>query len=301
MPIGLLTGLGAALAWGTMDIASALASRRIGSLRVVAGVQLVGATILVVVALLTRTALPTDATALALSALLGLIGAGAYLAYFTGLRAGPIAVVSGVVAAYGGLTVVLSVVLRGETLTTLQALGATIATVGVILTGIAFEGHWRSTRLAGPGVIFSIVALILFAMMAITTDVAIGYAEWLQVLLVSRLVNASLGLVVVGIVVWLAARRTPATPGEPSAQVIAVPSRRVVAIVVLAGVLDVAGLAIFAFGISEAPTWLVGLASSFGPAVTILIAVAFLGERLKPIQWFGLSGVAVGMIAIAIP
>ena len=301
MPIGLLTGLGAALAWGSMDIASALASRRIGSLRVVAGVQLVGATILVVVALLTSTGLPSDPTALALSALLGLIGAGAYLAYFTGLRVGPIAVVSGVVAAYGGLTVVLSVVLRGETLTTLQALGASIATVGVILTGIAFEGHWRSTRLAGPGVIFSIVALVLFAMMAITTDVAIGYADWLQVLLVSRVVNASLGLVVVGLVVWLAARRARADHGDPAAHAIIVPSRRVLATVVLAGVLDVAGLAVFAYGISTAPTWLVGLASSFGPAVTILIAVAFLGERLKPIQWFGLSGVAVGMVAIAIP
>ena len=301
MPIGLLTGLGAALAWGSMDIASALASRRIGSLRVVAGVQLVGATILVVVALLTSTGLPSDPTALALSALLGLIGAGAYLAYFTGLRVGPIAVVSGVVAAYGGLTVVLSVVLRGETLTTLQALGASVATVGVILTGIAFEGHWRSTRLAGPGVIFSIVALVLFAMMAITTDVAIGYADWLQVLLVSRVVNATLGLVVVGLVVWLAARRVRADPGDPEAHAIIVPSRRVLATVVLAGVLDVAGLAVFAYGISTAPTWLVGLASSFGPAVTILIAVAFLGERLKPIQWFGLSGVAVGMVAIAIP
>ena len=48
---------------------------------------------------------------------LGLIGAGAYLAYFTGLQFGPIAVVSGMVAAFGGLTVVLSVVFRGETLT----------------------------------------------------------------------------------------------------------------------------------------------------------------------------------------
>ncbi len=302
MPIGLLTGLGAALAWGTMDIASALASRRIGSLRVVAGVQLVGALVLVVVVLLTSTALPSDPTALALSALLGLIGAGAYLSYFTGLRVGPIAVVSGVVAAYGGLTVVLSVVLRGETLTTVQALGASIATIGVILTGIAFEGHWRSTRLAGPGVIFSIVALILFAMMAITTDVAIGYADWLQVLLVSRVVNATLGLVVVGIVVWLAARRARAAKdGDAAAKAFVVPSRRVVATVILAGMLDVAGLAVFAYGISVAPTWLVGLASSFGPAVTIIIAVAFLGERLKPIQWFGLSGVAAGMVLIALP
>ena len=298
MPIGLLTGLGAALAWGTMDIASALASRRIGSLRVVAGVQLVGAAILVMVALLTDTSIPTDPTALALSVLLGLIGGGAYLAYFTGLRVGPIAVVSGVVAAYGGLTVVLSVVLRGETLTPLQALGASIATIGVILTGIAFEGNWRSTRFAGPGVIFSIVALILFAMMAITTDVALEHADWLQVLLVSRLVNAALGVGVVLVVIWLAARRRP---GDPLAAAVIVPSQRVIATVTLAGVLDVAGLAVFAFGLSTAPTWLVGLASSFGPAVTILIAVAFLGERLKPIQWFGLCGVAVGMVAIANP
>jgi len=250
------------------------------------------------VALLTDTSIPTDPTALALSVLLGLIGGGAYLAYFTGLRVGPIAVVSGVVAAYGGLTVVLSVVLRGETLTPLQALGASIATIGVILTGIAFEGNWRSTRFAGPGVIFSIVALILFAMMAITTDVALEHADWLQVLLVSRLVNAALGVGVVLVVIWLAARRRP---GDPLAAAVIVPSQRVIATVTLAGVLDVAGLAVFAFGLSTAPTWLVGLASSFGPAVTILIAVAFLGERLKPIQWFGLSGVAIGMIAIAIP
>ena len=80
-----------------------------------------------------------------------------------------------------------------------------------------------------------------------------------------------------------------------------VPVARVVAMIVLAGALDVIGLASFGYGLANAPTWLVGLASSFGPAVTILIAVAFLGERLKPIQWFGLSGVAVGMIAIAIP
>ena len=46
MPFGLLTGLGAALSWGTMDIASALASRRVGSLLVTAGVVVVSAVLL---------------------------------------------------------------------------------------------------------------------------------------------------------------------------------------------------------------------------------------------------------------
>ena len=65
--------------------------------------------------------------------------------------------------------------------------------------------------------------------------------------------------------------------------------------------LDVLGLLSFSYGLQHAETWLVGLASSFGPAVTILFAVAFLGERLKPIQWVGLAGVLLGMIAIGLP
>ncbi len=303
MPFGLLTGLGAALSWGTMDVASALASRRVGSLLVTAGVVVVSAVLLLLMTIASGTALPTDSPTLATSALLGLIGAGAYFAYFTGLRVGPIAVVSGMVAAYGGLTVVLSVVLRGETLTAIQAFGAAIATAGVILTGVAFEGGLRATRFAGPGVIFAIVALVLFSMMAITTDIALESAGWLQVLLVSRAVTAAIAIAVVGITAWRSGHLTDAvaTAVPPGPAATAMHGGRIVALIVVAGILDVLGLASFAIGLETAPTWLVGLASSFGPAVTILAAVAFLGERLKPIQWFGLAGVAIGMVAIALP
>jgi drug/metabolite transporter (DMT)-like permease len=296
MPFGLLTGLGAALSWGTMDVASALASRRIGSLLVTAGVVIVSSIWFVLLSLVSGTPVPSGPGTLAVCAVLGLIGAGAYFAYFTGLRYGPISVVSGMVAAYGGLTVVLSVVLRGESLTLIQAFGAAIATAGVILTGVAFEGGLRGTRFAGPGVVFAVVALVLFALMAIATDVALESAGWLQVLLISRLVTAAISILVVGV---FAARRAPAT--APDGSRLRFDRRRVIAAILFAGTLDVLGLASFAIGLERAPTWLVGLASSFGPAVTILVAVALLGERLKPIQWFGLSGVLVGMIAIALP
>jgi drug/metabolite transporter (DMT)-like permease len=66
-------------------------------------------------------------------------------------------------------------------------------------------------------------------------------------------------------------------------------------------VLDVAGLIVFTIGLEQSETWLVGLVSSFGPAFTILIAVLFLGERLRRVQWFGLAGVALGMVLIALP
>ncbi len=300
MPLGLLAGLGAALSWGTLDIFSALASRRIGSLKVTTGIQLTGAVLVVALALATGTAFPTDPVVIIGGTLVGLAGAGAYLSYFTGLRIGPIAVVSGMVAAYGGLTVVLAVLIRGESLTLVQAVGATVATIGVILTGVAFDGSIRGTRLASPGVGFAIVALVLFATMSIGSDIVIDMASWLEVLLVSRTANAILSTII--LVVALTVGRRVAEPlliGEPGGDLRV--DRRVVGFVAFAGLLDVVGLIVFTYGLEFAETWLVGLASSFGPAVTIVFAVAFLGERLKPIQWVGLAGVLAGMVAIGLP
>ena len=114
MPIGLLTGLVAAVSWGTLDVFSALASRRIGSLKVTTGLQIVGATLVLLLAFSSGATFPTDPFVLVGGMFVGLAGAGAYLTYFTGLRIGPIAVVSGVVAAYGGLTVVLAVLFPAQ-------------------------------------------------------------------------------------------------------------------------------------------------------------------------------------------
>lgn len=300
MPLGLLTGLGAALAWGTLDVLSALSSRRIGSLKVTTGIQVIGATVVILLAILTGVPFPTDPGVIIGGSLVGLAGAGAYLAYFTGLRIGPISIVSGMVAAYGGLTVILAVVIRGESLNVVQAAGATIATVGVILTGVAFDGSIRGTRLASPGVAFAIVALVLFAAMSIGSDIMIDVASWEQVLLVSRSANAILSTLILVIAMTVARHLAePLLIGAPGADRRI--DRRVIALVGMAGLLDVAGLMVFMYGLDVAETWLVGLASSFGPAVTIIVAVAFLGERLKPIQWLGLAGVLIGMVAIGFP
>jgi drug/metabolite transporter (DMT)-like permease len=306
MPLGLVTGLAAALCWGTLDIFSALAGRRIGSLKVTTGIQVIGAIFVIVLALALGTAFPTDPFVIVGGMIVGLAGAGAYLAYFTGLRIGPIAVVSGVVAAYGGLTVVLAVVIRGETLTTIQAVGAALATVGVIMTGVSFDGSLRGTRFASPGVIFAVVALVLFATMSIGSDIVIDHAGWLEVLLVSRTTNAIVTVVILLAAVTVARRiAQPVLIGEDGTDGSHDDLRRldgrVIALVTLAGLLDVLGLVVFMYGLEHAETWLVGLASSFGPAVTIIAAVALMGERLRPIQWVGLAGVLLGMIAIGLP
>jgi drug/metabolite transporter (DMT)-like permease len=296
MPLGLGHGLIAALCWGSTDVMASFAGRRLGSLHVVAVSQLASVVVAVVLAASQGVGLPSDPFALFLAALFGVIAAGAYLSFFTALRIGPLAVVSPVVAAYGGLTVVLSVLIRGETMTGLQGLGAALATLGVILTGIVFDGGWRGTRIVGRGVLFSLLAMLLFSILTAGLATPIRIAGWLPVLLVSRLANAATILTVL-IVVTVARPRGSdvllATSGSPTIRAIAAAGA--------AGLLDIVGFVAFAIGLEVAPTWIVGLASSFGPVVAVIVAVALWGERLRPTQWVGLAGIVAGLVAVALP
>ena len=296
MPLGLGHGLIAALCWGSTDVMASFAGRRLGSLHVVAVSQVASVVVAILLAASQGVGLPSDPFALFLAALFGVIAAGAYLSFFTALRIGPLAVVSPVVAAYGGLTVVLSVLIRGETLTGLQGLGAALATLGVILTGIVFDGGWRGTRIVGRGVLFSLLAMLLFSILTAGLATPIRIAGWLPVLLVSRLSNAATILTVL-IVVTLARPRGSdvllATSGSPTIRAIAAAGA--------AGLLDIVGFVAFAIGLEVAPTWIVGLASSFGPVVAVIVAVALWGERLRPTQWVGLAGIVAGLVAVALP
>ncbi len=295
MPPGLLFGLGAALMWGLTDVCAAIAGQRLGSLRVLAASQLAGAAVLVVVALALGEGPPTDPRAILAGVLVGLAGAGAYLSFFTALRIGPLSVVSPITAAYGGLTVVLAVIVRGESLSPGQAAGAALATIGVVFAGLVFDGGLRSARIVGRGVAFAMVALVLFAIMTVGSAEAIDITGWLPLILLARITQVAVGWSLLGIGLGLRPRWM--------APLLEAPQRRspsVIGIAVAAGLLDVVGLVSFAIGLERSETWLVGLASSFGPAVAVVVAVAFLGERLRPTQWLGLAGIAAGLAAVAL-
>jgi drug/metabolite transporter (DMT)-like permease len=296
VPLGLDYGLIAALCWGSTDVMATIGGRRLGSLPVAAISQITSLIVVVAVGIGLGVRLPSDPLILLASAAFGVIAAGAYLSFFTALRIGPLAVVSPVVAAYGGLTVVLSVALRGESLTGVQTAGAALSTLGVILTGLVFEGGWRGTRLVGRGVLFSIVAMILFSVLTVGMASPIEAAGWLPVLVTSRVANAATIWTILAVVTLLRPPRTAVLLATSAPR-----SARAVLAAGVAGVVDIVGFVAFAIGLEVAPTWIVGLASSFGPAVAVIVAVVLWGERLRPTQWVGLAGIAAGLVAVALP
>ncbi|MEA2518335.1 MAG: hypothetical protein QOF49_415 [Chloroflexota bacterium] len=300
MSIGLELGLIAAVCWGSTDVSAAIAGRRIGSLRVAAIVQLTSLATILVLCVVRGSWFPTRLEDILIATVTGIVAAGAYLSFFTALRIGPLSVVSPVVAAYGGLTVLLAVVLRGESLSLIQAVGAGLATIGVILTGLVSDRGWRSMRVAGKGVGFAIVALVCFAVLTIGMAGPIRSAGWLPVLLTARLANAVTVMSIVVIVFVF--HPTAAEPLVARASDRPLGRVRIAVIAAIAGgALDIAGLVAFAIGLEQAPAWIVGLASSFGPVVSVVVAIVLWREKLQPSQWLGLVGIALGLAAVALP
>jgi drug/metabolite transporter (DMT)-like permease len=297
MPPGLGLGLFASFAWGVVDVGAAIATRLVGSLRVLVGSQLVSLVVLVGIAALVPSLLgPTPVQGIVTAFPLGLLAAGAYLAYFTALRLGPLSIVSPVIVAYGGATVVLAVVFRGETLTTAQAAGAAVATAGVVLAGVTFEaGSLRGMRIVGPGVLAAVLTLVGFAVLTLLLAVPIREYGWLPAVIGSRIGNnlASILLLVVALR-WGTRRLGPLL--EPMTGW----SRTAVAATIVTGLFDVVAFVAYAIGLEVAPVWLVGLASSFGPVLAVGYAIWRLGERPHRTQWAGLALIALGVVVLAV-
>ena len=207
MPFGLLTGLGAALSWGTLDYRRPR-QPAVGSLRVTAGMQSSARPARSVVLVTGRSCRPTRGDRA--RSLLGLIGAGAYLA----LLHGPAG------SARSRSSAASSPRTAGSPSCS-RSSSAARASPAPGRRRDARHGRRRPDRrrvrrwlrrghLAGPGVVFAIVALVLFAVMAITMDVALEAADWIQVLVVSRLVIA---LVSILAIVGIARSRRAGLPG----------------------------------------------------------------------------------------
>jgi drug/metabolite transporter (DMT)-like permease len=189
---GLLFGLLAALAWGIGDTMTAVLGRRLGSIRTVAGIQLVSVLVLGAFLVVTQTAIPVDPAVLVPIVAIGVLASISYVVFVEALRRGPLTVVSPVVAAYGGGTAILAVFVLGEQPGVLRFVGVGITTLGVVLTSIVVDRSARTTRFGGPGVPLAIVALVTFAFVTVATSWAIRSVGWLPVAFVARFVNNAL-------------------------------------------------------------------------------------------------------------
>jgi uncharacterized membrane protein len=125
-------GLVAAIGWGVSSIAATYAARRMGTLAALLASQATGTIALTAVLVVLRPHL----LSLPSTTVLGLVGAGflsliGWLTYYRALEYGPVGIVSGTAATYGGVTALLAMMVLGEPMGRYGSIGGALAVAGV--------------------------------------------------------------------------------------------------------------------------------------------------------------------------
>ena len=271
-------GLSSALAWGAGDFNAGFASRKSGVVSVVLFSQLIGAALLLILALIFSESFP-PLRDMAYGGLAGIFGALGLMALYQGLSRGRM----GIVAPLSALVTAL------------------------LPIGFAFikEGLPRLSQLLGLVLALFSVWLLSFSK---TTEKRYGFTEFTLPLL------SGIGFGLFFILIDTASRTSVLWPlvgtrcvsismmaiffmASSSARV---PPRGQFPFVALAGICDVMGNTFFALATNIGRLDISAMLSSLFPGATVALAWFFLKEKLNPYQWVGVATALAALILISV-
>ncbi len=269
--LAILFALSAAAAWGSGDFTGGLVSRRVGPFHTVLISYSVGLLALVIVALVRREPFPAISDLMwgALAGLSGMVGLGFLLRGFVSGRMGIVAPVSAVLAA--AIPVVFTAFTEGLP-RQLQLLGFGFAIISIWLLS-------RPERLSGRpvGLGMALLAGLGFGGFFVALG-QVGESAVFWPLVAGRLAACT-----VMVVLALSTRRP------------LIPSPFPLALLVLAGILDVAGNLFFLLAMQLGRMDVTAVLGSLYPAVTAILAWVFTKEHMARLQ---ILGVAIAVLAI---
>ena len=273
MEIGILFGLGSALAFGSGDFAGGYATRRLSVFTVGAGAHLVGLLLVLGLLALTRPAAP-GLGSLAIGTVAGAVGGLGLIALYRGLSLGSM----GIVAALSGVGSVAIPVLAG------YALGRSPVSVGqwlgiaVALVAIAAASGATRTGVQPAAIALGVAAGLGFGLWFLLLDYAAeGSETW--ALVASRSASTTLlGALALGRRQFDGLRA-----GWP--------------IVATSGILDFSGNAAFVLSRGLVAVGVAAALAGLYPIVTVLLARIVLRESLPRL---GLAAVLLAVLGIVL-
>jgi uncharacterized membrane protein len=284
-------GLAAALGWGLSDLWAAISGRRIGSGRTVVISQIAAAIVVSLILVVVRPSLDRLPVVAGWLVVNGFLGAAAYATLYRALQLGPIAVVSPVLATYAIVPVLLAVVILGESLDALAAIGAAVTIAGAVLTSTDIRELRSETRTSIPGLPWAVASTLLFGVATYVMGWSAQEAGFLPSLWFGR---TAIAIVVVGasLVLWARSRtRVLGTAGMTTGAIW---------FAVAVGVAELAGTIVYARGAEVGFVSIVTAASATYPLIPVLGGLHLLHERLAPSQLVGVALVVLGLVMLGL-
>ncbi len=278
--ISVVGGLGAALAWALATLAAARASRVLGPWSTTALVVFIG---LIVTLPLLALEVPDEPIAVTDYAWLTIAGVGYVVGMvfnYAALTGGKVPVTAPIVSTEGSIAATLAV-FTGEAASPL--LGAMLVLIAVGVFVVALQPGGGADVLSGSGsryVGFAIAAALIFGVGLYASGRASEGVPASWVVAAGRIA----GVLILTLPLALTRRLRF--------------DRSVLPFLLFAGVAEVAGVYLFAFGARESIAVTAVLSSQF--AVMAALMAHWLGERISPRQWLGVVAVTSGVVVITL-
>jgi drug/metabolite transporter (DMT)-like permease len=276
--IAVLLSLAASSCWGVADFLGGLQSKRVPVAVVLCVVE--GAGLALVLAIILATGEPFPGTRAAiLSVVAGIGGVIALGCFYRALAIGTMSIVAPISATGVTLPVVVGIA-TGDQLSSIVAVGLAVTFVGVLLA--SREQHDDAGRAAAGklSIALALVAAVGFGSYFVMSDSAADDSV-LWLLLLSRCVPVpSLALFA-----WARGMRPP--------------TGRTAGTLVVAGTLDCGATALYAVANTKGALSIVSVVGSLYPVMTLILARAVLGERIRRVQQVGVAAALAGVAMIA--
>ncbi|MGH3193792.1 MAG: DMT family transporter [Streptosporangiaceae bacterium] len=280
----MIYGLIAAAGWGVSSLAAAQAARQMGTLAALLISQITGTVALTAVLAVMRPHLPSLPSA----TMWGLAGAGffsllGWLTYYRALEHGPVGIVSGAAATYGGVTALLALLVLGEPLGRYVGLGDALAVAGVVAAAMQAPGRKKRAgdRKTWSGVMLAVVSAVTYGTGAFWLGTYAASAGWL----VSALVVDIIAVTVLAAA--LICKRERPRGGVGMAWAIA------------AGVAESAALVAFARGGQAGQIGITAAVSSTYPLIPLAFGLVLFRERLSALQVMGVCVAVTGLTLVS--
>jgi drug/metabolite transporter (DMT)-like permease len=277
--LAVVGGLGAAIVFATLPLCNSRSSRIIGPNQLLAWVMLIGLIITGPLALARGIPSGLDSTAAWWMAVAGIGNVVGLLLAYSALRLGQVGVVAPIVSSQGAIAALIAIV-AGESVGAATAVLLGVVTIGITMAAIApgdpaAQGA-RQTRAAALLAIGAAIAIgwSLYAIGRVSVSLPVVWA-----LLPSRAVGAA--FVTLPLVLATGLRMT----------------RSALPLVLVSGVFEVLGFALFAFGARHGIAISAVLSSQFA-AIAAIAAYLLFRERLSALELAGVLVVVVGVGAL---
>jgi len=282
----ILAGLGGMFGWGLYDFFGGLFSKRIGNFKTFFWSQLAGLVFatLLIFAFAINLNIPTSIAILIPVA--SILYAAAYLLFFKGFELGNVSIISATMNLWAVFTMLFAYIFLGQRLSTFQFLGVLMIIVGVIFVSLKWSDIKDQNLKLLSGVKETILAALLFGIFWNLSEIISEQIGWSSTTLFVKI-----GIVMFMLLFSLLVNR------ELS---VAKTAPKIKMMILFAGVLEAAAVAIVNWGLTVGDAILVTPIASALSIVTIMMAVIFLKEKITKLQGFGMVIVITGIVFTAI-